>query len=48
MATPTTQHTDLLKPSFDANNTPEESPQLKALIKALGLTPHPEGGYFVV
>lgn len=37
-----------LKPYFDINGSQDESPELKEVIKKLGLQPHVEGGYFVV
>jgi uncharacterized protein len=37
----------VFQPSFTPNPYAKESPQIQALIKALSLTPHIEGGYFV-
>lgn len=37
-----------LKPVFDLNNGQDESSNLKAVIAALNMQKHPEGGYFVV
>ncbi|KAF2207911.1 hypothetical protein CERZMDRAFT_114883 [Cercospora zeae-maydis SCOH1-5] len=36
-----------LQPYFDVNGSQDESSELKAVIAALGMQKHPEGGYFV-
>ncbi|WPA96520.1 uncharacterized protein RHO25_001127 [Cercospora beticola] len=37
-----------LRPHFDINGSQDESSELKAVMAALGMQKHPEGGYFVV